>query len=356
MPTITHKSINHPEIEKYVERNISDIEGEPFWVKVCFDPKTKNITVSYKKDDIYVDFVKLIYIDESRNGMIHYSYEDAILQDSDFRFTCTTFPEVVYHIIKEFYHEHNFHESENDSSLKPYVCHCSDDFKFKAPNNKALLHYLKCYEKVLQGMVAQSKMWMNILRKKDLSSNTKVFVAIPKLCLMARGYDAYLSTLYNSRYNTWCRLEHIPEQEEVTEGCERKIELRQIAFNIENSIKYFRALEYEFDLTYQQKNTEAVIKKVAVDAERNMNATLKSSTGSTRWAVYSIILSLIFSLGSAVYSARLSDQSSEELKAAKQSLDISIQELSEVMNGIEMQQDSIHKAVMENKTKKLQQK
>lgn len=356
MPTITHDNIGHPEEERYVERNISDIEGEPFWVKVCFDPKSRNITVSYKNDDIYVDFVKLIYKDESRNGMIHYLYEDAILQDSDFKFTGTNFPEVVYHMIKEFYHEHNFHESENDSSLKPYISHCSDDFEFKVPNNKALLHYLKCYEKVLKGMVAQSKMWMNILRNKNLDNNTKVFVAIPKLCLMARGYDAYLSTLYNSRYNTWCRLDYIPEQEEVAEKCESKKDLRQIAFNIENSIKYFRALEYEFSLTYQQKNTESVINQVAAKAELNMNATSKSSKDSTKLAIFSIVFSLVFSLGSMVYSARLSEQSSEELKATKQSLDTSIQELSDVINGIDMQQDSIHKAVMENKTKKLQQK
>lgn len=348
MPTIAHECINHPTEEKIVEKNISDIQEEPFWIKICFNPETKNITICYKKDECYVDFVTLVYKDESRNGMVYYSYEDAVLKNSDFKFTGTTFPEVIYHLIKEFYHEHDFHENESDSSLRPYIQPFSEDFDFKAPNNRALAHYLKCYEKVLQSMVAQSKLWMNILRNKNLENNTKVFVAIPKLCIMARGYETYLGTLYNSRYNTWCHLNHTLEHEDGSDECNRKKEMRQLAFNIENAIKYFRALEYEFGLTYQQKNTEAVINRTAREASNNMQAIAVSSKSSTRWAVASIVISCLFSLGSIGYSARIAKQSSAELDATKRSLDISIEELADITRNVSLQQDSLHRDVLGN--------
>jgi len=102
IPTITHGYMIHPiqVIEK--EENISD-KGNPFYVKLVFDPDTKNISVFYEKDEQYHHFVTLEYKDESRNGMIWYSYEDAELEGGSFRFTGTEFPEVIYHIIKGFY-------------------------------------------------------------------------------------------------------------------------------------------------------------------------------------------------------------------------------------------------------------
>lgn len=46
-------------------------------------------------------FVTLNYIDESENGMILYSYEDAIMPGGDFKFTGLEFPEANYYTIRD---------------------------------------------------------------------------------------------------------------------------------------------------------------------------------------------------------------------------------------------------------------
>ena len=347
MPTINHGDIVHPTQTITEDRDISDKE-ESLRVRVVFDSDTKCISVHYLSGEEFVLFVTLKYIDESGNGMILYSYEDAVMPNGEFRFTGNDFPEVVYHIIKGFYHTHDFHEEAVDSSLKPFVTPYSKEFKFKSLNNQALLHYLECYEKVLRGYVAMSRVWFRQLRNKGKGDNENVYKVLPKFFLIVKGYEAYLSTLYNSRYNTMCRLSHLPI-EESGEECERKKKLRQLAFNIENSIKFFQALEFEFDIRYQWKNTEAIINRVVNEASGNMTATVKSSKESTRLAIISIVISFIISVFSIGYSVVLSNESSEELNSAKQSLDLSIHDLSDIIQNISEQQDSLHKDVMENR-------
>lgn len=311
-----------------------------------FDSDTKCISVHYWSGEEFVLFVTLKYIDESGNGMILYSYEDAVMPDGEFRFTGNDFPEVIYHIIKGFYHTHDFHEEAVDSSLKPFIMPYSKEFNFKSFNNQALLHYLECYEKVLRGYVSMSRVWFRQLRNKGKGDNEKAYKVLPQFFLIVKGYEAYLSTLYNSRYNTMCRLNHLPIEESDEEG-ERKKKLRQLAFNIENSIKFFKALEFEFDIRYQRKNTEAIINKVANEASENMAATVKSSKESTCLAIISIVISFMISILSIGYSVVLSNESSEELNSAKQSLDISIHELSEIIKNVSAQQDRLHKDVLE---------
>lgn len=353
MPTINHGNIVHPIKTIAEEKDISD-RGDSLKVRVVFESDSKCISVHYLSGKEFVLFVTLNYMDESGNGMILYSYEDAVMPDGDFKFTGNEFPEVIYHIIKGFYHTHDFHEEAVDSSLKPFVLPSSDDFNFKSPNNQALLHYLECYEKVLRGYVAMSRFWFRQLRDKGKCENEYAYKVLPQFFLIVKGYEAYLNTLYNSRYNTMCRLNHLPiedksEKDEIgSKECERRKKLRQLAFNIENSIKFFKALEFEFDIRYQRKNTEAIINRVIDEASSNMAATTKSSKESTKLAIASIILSFIFSIVSIWYSAVLSKESSEELNSTKQFLDISIHELSGIIQSIGEQQDSLHKEVLEN--------
>jgi len=354
IPTITHGYMIHPiqVIEK--EENISD-KGNPFYVKLVFDPDTKNISVFYEKDEQYHHFVTLEYKDESRNGMIWYSYEDAELEGGSFRFTGTEFPEVIYHIIKGFYHKHDFHESKVDSFLKPFVIPYSEGFDFKSPNNPALLHYLQCYEKVLRGYVAMARVWFRVFAKKNAIDENLVLQSIPKHCLIVKGYGVYLNSLYNSRYNTLCRLHNLPteaytpndnNEEEIVE-CETRKELRQLAFNIENAIKFFSVVEYEFNIKYQQKNTEAVLEKTTSESAKNMNTIVASSKQSTNWAIGGIVVSFLLSVLSIGYSVHLSQESSAELRFTKHNLDISIKDLSRIISDVSMRQDSLHKDVLD---------
>lgn len=350
MPTINHGDIVHPTETITKEKDISD-KGDSLKVRVVFEPDTKCISVYCLSEGEFVLFVTLKYIDESGNGMILYAYEDAVMPCGEFKFTGNDFPEVIYHTIKGFYHTHDFHEEAVDSSLKPFVMPYSDDFNFKSPNNQALLHYLDCYEKVLRGYVAMSRFWFKQLRKKNEGENETVYKVLPQFFLIVKGYEVYLSSLYNSRYNTMCRLnQSITEENDGKESreCERRRKLRQLAFNIENSIKFFKALEFEFDIRYQRKNTEAIINRVVDEATVNMTATAKSSKESTCFAIGSIILSLILSVISIGYSIALSKESSEELHSVKESLDVSIRDLSNVILEVSEQQDVLSEDVLEN--------
>ena len=91
--------------------------------------------------------------------MVKYSYVPKRLSDNGFRFDDSTFPEAVYHIIKGFYHIHEFHEDENDSSLSAFIS--PKDIDIHEPNNAALQHYLKKHESTVLNLVKWGK---NLLR------------------------------------------------------------------------------------------------------------------------------------------------------------------------------------------------
>ncbi len=62
-------------------------------------------------------------------------------------------------IIKGFYHIHEFHEDENDSSLSAFIS--PKDIDIHEPNNAALQHYLKKHESTVLNLVKWGK---NLLR------------------------------------------------------------------------------------------------------------------------------------------------------------------------------------------------
>ena len=140
--------------------NISDMQESPLNIEVSVQGKDIAISVQDENDsDIFNHFITLKYEDSSHNGMVKYSYVPKRLSDNGFRFDDSTFPEAVYHIIKGFYHIHEFHEDENDSSLSAFIS--PKDIDIHEPNNAALQHYLKKHESTVLNLVKWGK---NLLR------------------------------------------------------------------------------------------------------------------------------------------------------------------------------------------------
>lgn len=124
IPTVVHTPIPFSSPFHGGERveNISDIPDEEFLIKVKTIERNVDILISKEDDPTQFElFLTLDYVDFSHNGMIKYSFEPKLLGGGEFGFDKDTFPEIVYHIIKSFYHIHEFHEDESDSSLKPYL-------------------------------------------------------------------------------------------------------------------------------------------------------------------------------------------------------------------------------------------
>jgi hypothetical protein len=123
-PTVNHLKINFEEPHNGGIKiaDISDIIGRPFKIKIQTNGKNIDIlTQNENKSDIFDPFMTLHFEKFSHNGMIKYSFEPKFFEDGEFGFDDGSFPGVVYHIIKELYHIHEFHEDETDSSLLPYL-------------------------------------------------------------------------------------------------------------------------------------------------------------------------------------------------------------------------------------------
>lgn len=350
IPTIVYRNLNEVVTSTVKETNISDIKGNLLNVRVRL-LKNENIDIDIcsNAESGYKHYITLKFVKPSYNGLRLYSYEytaDPQYEDG-FRFTDKTFPEAIYHIIKEFYHEHDFHESANDASLIAYTSKC--EVHIQNDDNPALAHYLQRYEFMLRSMVDNIHEWLEAIRAKS-DIKDKVFTSFPKICLKARGYEVYMDALYHSRYNKKCRV-----------NCYDDRELRQRAFNIENAHRYIKAAEYEYSIKYQHNSSIALqsiaeenMKLVQETAQQNMTLTqeaakeniktvLKTAHSSTRWAIVSIVLGIV-SIGYSVYT---SHASSKELYKLQTKLETTIDSVSVTVKKIRNQQSEIQELLPE---------
>ncbi len=321
IPTKTHEQVIEHPIQTTITRNISDIEGVDLNIEVALQ-QNYNIDISIlDKSGEKEFFIRLTHVFHSRNGLIEYSYYEKYYDENNpkgFRFTSDTFPEAVYHIIKEFYHKHEFHDEENDTSLSPFICNQPIDLKEN--DNLALKHYLERYEKALTDLVKYTQKARECITKKHKVKN---YYSFGKLILKAKGYEVYLNALYDSIYNTKCKLgicsresSNSNQNEQSTEGPQTDQEqsdnlkdMRRRAFNIENLINYFNACGQEYNINVQQHN-------------------LMEQIRNTWYALVITFVSTIFSIGITIYYAF---RSTDDLQIAKD----------EITNTIETKIDSV---------------
>ncbi len=350
IPTIVYRDLKEVVTTTTKETNISDDQGNSLNVRVCLlENESVNIDIYSDAESDYEHYITLKFIKPSCNGLRLYSYEyTANPQYKDgFQFTDKIFPEAIYHIIKEFYHKHDFHESANDASLIAFTSR--EEVNIQDDDNPALAHYLQRYEFVLRSIVDSIHEWLESIRAKS-DIKDAIFKAFPKLCLKARGYEVYMDTLYHSRYNKKCRV-----------NCYDNRKLRQRAFNIENAQRYIKAAEYEYSIKYQHNSSttlqaiaERNIQLVQETAQRNITATQetaeqnikevrKSAKSSTLLALVSIVLGII----SIIYSECTSYKSSKDLLELRIKLETTIVNVSATVEEIRNQQNAIQELLPE---------
>lgn len=112
--------------------------------KECYIPK-RHILIKARSVTGHQDELFLKCLDARRNGLFLYEYEcpkeKKYLLNSKNEIT-----NAVYHAVKAFYHEHEYHDPNKDSLLPPFPCENPVDLT--SPNNPALLHYLEKFEQI----------------------------------------------------------------------------------------------------------------------------------------------------------------------------------------------------------------
>ncbi len=296
--------------------------------------------------------------------MLKYCFTPKFLDNSEFGFDQHTFPEAIYHLIKSFYHIHEFHEDESDSSFKPFVS--DKNVNIHTTDNVALRHYLKNHEIAILNLVNNAKRLLRYVTDLEKSGqrqdSIREYESFPSMYIMALGYDTYIRSLLESVYNKECNIYNEDR------------ELRRRAFNLKNSVRYFNALYVYFDTKIRQTNYLSILKKAEDNlrnseeslrrlesnleatqaslnlsqqnlatagitlrtSERNLIETKNSAKSSTHWAIAGIVFSAVFSLISVIYSVKTSNDSSKQLEEVKS-------ELIRTLNNIKRQESpSLH--------------
>ena len=291
IPTIVYHDFSKTTGLDPIEKNISDIPGDDLYVKIELE-SSGNFKIFKKSNNKYTFVVELKREQISFNGLMMFSYQE--VSEGNLKFNSTEFPTAIYHMIKSFYHIHDFHDNDSDSSLPPFVTNHKVDIRNN--DNEALQHYLRTYSKVISDTANYIQFLIRRVRynKKEFCYQTRDI--IQKLCLYARGYEVYMGVLYHSKYNSICNIDS------------KDRNWRHCACNIENGLRYIRTIEREHGEYIQQ----SFIDKVISDAADSV----KMSKRSNRLGCFSIIIGII----SFVVAFCLSNKSTQELDSVSNML------------------------------------
>ena len=217
MPTIIHKNFDTPIISVIDFFELSDnvvLKKDDEHLFARIEMVNNNIQIDiYRRCvcnyELLNDYsANLIFEDYSHNGMFLYGID---VKTENNPFFCENdgtpkIPCAIYHRIKEFYHQHNFHKlDDGDSMLPPFVS--STKIDIKSDDNKALLHYLVAYELKFISSFEFLEKYFNKLNKNSILSKILFFLgwdthaSFYMMTMRIKGDKAYFNTLCSSKYN-----------------------------------------------------------------------------------------------------------------------------------------------------------
>ncbi len=230
--------------------------------------------------------VILEYVDSSRNGLIQYYYETDN-RNKEAKYIFDAVPNAIYHLIKSFFHIHEYHHPQGDSTLTAYVSKYKIDIKEK--DNKALTHYLEQYEdkfKGYRGLAFDKLLFIEKADKQNAEEWYHNYLKRHKLldlfCDNALGESLYYETLLYSWYNDSCKHDHTYENNlnlQVCEQCTIKNEeckkLHRLALNTKNAIDSIRLIKTKNKYSFDYKNSEYTLQALKnIQTETELKAKL----------------------------------------------------------------------------------
>ncbi len=233
------------------------------------DEGNKNIIITSEPDDgnrckdkKCRTTLELVFEQSSQNGLIEYSFrvprrssnkaEDTAGERDESVYIIKALPYAVYHLIKKFFHYHEFHGPECDSTLEAYIG--KEKIDIKAFDNEALMFYFKQFE---QKFIGYKNLIRELLQETERLTKRgseyiiwyieEEYVRIETLCVIALGQSIYYNSLFHSWYNISCRYSNT----NAVRNCENCVrctkgvshgdqtrckELHRVAINTKNAV------------------------------------------------------------------------------------------------------------------------
>lgn len=247
------------------------------------DTANHDITIDSRLgDDRHVTIV-LKYINDSHNGLIQYYYE-ADNRNHEAKFISEAIPNAIYHLIKSFFHAHEYHHPQGDSTL--FAFSSKKEVDIKGQDNEALMHYLEQYEKKFRGYRKSAFEQLQYIEEKNEESADEYYINylrrhshLDSLCDKALGESLYYETLLYSWYNGSCKhnreghhLNSCQNCDTQSESCKR---LHRLALNTKNAIDSIRIIKQGNKNLFDYKNSEYTIKALeGIENGNSINQTL----------------------------------------------------------------------------------
>lgn len=279
LPRMYHKELSVLEtVPNVINEDISDgiTLDAIHHVAIEIDRENKNnrnITIKSRLGNSKEATIVLEYINASHNGLIQYCYE-ADNRNHEAKFVCEAIPNAIYHLIKSFFHAHEYHHPKGDSTLLAYIS--KSKANIKGQDNEALIHYLEQYENKFIGYRELAFEQLQFIEEKNNENAEEYYQNYLKrhryldaFCDNALGESLYYETLLYSWYNDSCK--HNREgnncltcQNCNTEGenCKR---LHRLALNTKNAIDSIQIIKRSNKNLFDYKNSEYTIKALKTE-------------------------------------------------------------------------------------------
>ena len=309
IPTLTRRSVVDYPIKTAVKKNISDLIDDPFYLEIDLQDNHDIVISTYDSEGKKIFLKSLNFIQCSDDGLIEYSYFTNTEPDDDGfseLFWSEGFPCSAYDMIKELYHEHEFHDPESSiNKINPFISKSKidlqDDF------NLAQLYYLKEFEKDLSRSLNVSQYAVEIIRKDSIPDGFSS-MALARLRITAKGKMAYYNALIGGIK---------PGQLQVQGGdiTTQQREVQNSIFNIENCMRYFNTIDFELE-------------------QRNIRSQIDNANKQIKGARVSIILTILLALAGIIVSWVCYNRSSKDLESSQS-------DIVEVIEKLETKIDSL---------------
>lgn len=255
-----------------INDEISDgITTKVHHVSISIDRENKDnrdITITSRIGNNKGTTINLKYINASHNGLIQYYYE-ADNRNHEANFICKAIPNAIYHLIKGFFHEHEYHNPKGDSTLLAYTS--DSEVNIKEQDNKALIYYLEQYEEKFRGYRDLAFEKLQFIEEKNNESAEEYYMNylmrhsnLDTFCNNALGESLYYEALLYSWYNDSCKYDTTGNVYSACNRDDTKSEnskhLHRLALNAKNAIDSIRIIQFSNKHLFDYKNSGYTIK------------------------------------------------------------------------------------------------
>lgn len=245
------------------DKDIAD-EQIPFRLDIKFEADEGfRIKFTPKRAPEELFEIKLTKEDRNEDGFVLYSFDSGLVPPEHYGDFKTVLCRNVYHTVKQFYHIHETNE-ERDRSLEAFIPDDKDvdGRNLNIADNKALIHFLKSFEKIFQGYAKNISDWNKVIQERE-NSIDYIESLLRKLYKLRQRSRRLLQEDERRKYETICRVNNKNFVRSVTRIGKDIVELSKICGNALIEYTYYKTLAHSknnisfcIDINIDNKNVE----------------------------------------------------------------------------------------------------